>query len=134
MSDATNWTEEYVLKHLLTTDSVTRPTSWKVGLFTSDPTETGAAGTEVSGTGYVRTAATFTVSESSGTWTAENSAAITFPPCTDPAGWGTITHVVVYAYDGTDQPAFYGAVTASKQIDQNDTFQISANNLTITLD
>jgi hypothetical protein len=45
----TNAFETSTLKYLLTTDSVTRPTAWYVGLFTSDPTDTGAAGTEVSG-------------------------------------------------------------------------------------
>jgi hypothetical protein len=39
----TNTYENTVLDWLLTTDAATRPTSWYVGLFTSDPTETGAA-------------------------------------------------------------------------------------------
>ena len=71
----TNAFETSTLKYLLTTDSVTRPTSWYVGLFTSDPTDTGAAGTEVSGSAYARTAATFTVTND----TATNSASIEFP-------------------------------------------------------
>ena len=58
----TNAFETSTLQYLFTTGSVTRPTAWYLGLFTSDPTETGSAGTEVSGGGYARKAVTFTVS------------------------------------------------------------------------
>ena len=54
----TNTFETTVLTWLLTTGAATRPTVWYVGLFTTDPGETGA-GTEVTGFGYARTAATF---------------------------------------------------------------------------
>ena len=74
----TNAYETHLLQYLLTTDSVTRPTSWYVGLFTSDPTDTGAAGTEVSGNGYARTAVTFSVSGD----TASNTAGVEFPAAT----------------------------------------------------
>jgi hypothetical protein len=70
----TNTFETTVLTWLLTASSATRPTSWYIGLFTAIPNEAGG-GTEVSGSAYVRKAATFTVSGN----TASNSAAIEWP-------------------------------------------------------
>ena len=55
--------ETHVLQYLFTNTSLTRPGSSTlyVALCTSDPTDT-ALGTEVSGGGYSRQTATFTVS------------------------------------------------------------------------
>ena len=87
----TNAFETHTLQYLLTTDSVTRPTAWYIALFTSDPTDTGSAGTEVStGTGYARTAVTFTVTGD----TASNSAAVEFPAASG-GNWGTVSHIGV---------------------------------------
>ena len=83
----TNAFETSTLQYLLTTDSVTRPTAWYIGLFTSDPTDTGAAGTEVSGFQLRSpTAATFTVTGDTAT---NSSQLLSF---LRPVGgnWGTI--------------------------------------------
>ena len=53
----TNSFETDVLNWGLTAGTVTRPTAWYIGLFTSDPTDTGTGGTEVTAGGYARTAA-----------------------------------------------------------------------------
>lgn len=126
MSAASNYTENLALKWLLTTDAATRPTAWYVGLFTSDPTDAGT-GTEVSGTNYARKTVGFTVTND----TASNGT-VTFDAAGS-GGWGTITHVGIYDASTSGNLLFHGAVTTSKQIDEGDTFQISAGNLTITL-
>ena len=49
---------------------------------------------------------------------------------------GTCTHIAVYdnlTY-GAGNLLFYGELTASKQIDNGDTFEIKTDNLTVTLD
>ncbi len=87
----TNAFETHPLQYLRTTESVTRPTAWYIALFTSDPTDTGSAGTEVStGTGYARTAVTFTVTGD----TASNSAAVEFSAASG-GNWGTVSHIGV---------------------------------------
>lgn len=126
MSAASNYTENLALKWLLTTDSATRPTSWYVALFTSDPTDAGS-GTEVSGGSYARKSVAFTVSGD----TATNSATVTFD--TASANWGTIGYVGIYDNSTGGNLLFHGAVTTSKTIESGDTFVISSSNLSITL-
>ncbi len=126
----TNAFETHTLQYLLTTDSVTRPTSWYIGLFTSDPTDTGSAGTEVStGTGYARTAVTFTVSGD----TASNSAAVEFPAASG-GNWGTITHIGVMTASSGGDMIVHSALTTAKAINDGDVFRIPTNDLDITLD
>ena len=124
----TNAFETTVLQFALTTTSVTRPTNCYIALFTSDTTETGAAGTEVTGGSYARTAVTFSVSGNLGT----NSAAVEFPACT--ADWGTITHLGVMDASSSGNMLVHAALTTSKVIATGDGFRIPTGDLDITLD
>ena len=122
-----NTYETLVLQYTFTNASVTRPTAWYLGLFTSAPGEAGG-GTEISGNAYVREAVTFSVTGD----TATNTAAIEWPVAT--GNWGTITHVAVFdASTGGNQIA-YAALTASKVIATGDVIRIPAGDLDITLD
>jgi len=122
-----NTYETDVLEWLFTGTTVTRPTAWYLGLFTSDPTDAGT-GTEVSGGAYVREAATFSVTGD----TATTTAAVEWPVAT--ADWGTITHVAVHdALTGGNIIA-YAALTASKTINTDDVFRVPASELQITID
>jgi len=124
----TNAFETHTLQYLLTTDSVTRPTSWYIGLFTSDPTDTGTAGTEVStGTGYARTAVTFTVSGD----TASNSAAVEFPAASG-GNWGTISHIGVMDASTGGNMIVHSALDTAKAINDGDVFRIPTGDLDIT--
>jgi hypothetical protein len=124
----TNAFETHTLQYLLTTDSVTRPTSWYIGLFTSDPTDTGTAGTEVStGTGYARTAVTFTVTGD----TASNSAAVEFPAASG-GNWGTISHIGVMDAATGGNMIVHSALTTAKAINDGDVFRIPTGDLDIT--
>ena len=122
-----NTYETLVLQYTFTNASVTRPTAWYLGLFTSDPGE-GSGGTEVSGGSYVREAVTFSVTGD----TATNTAAVEWPVAT--ATWGTITHIAVYdASTGGNQIA-YAALTNAKTIASGDVLRVPAGDLDITLD
>ena len=124
----TNAFETHTLQYLLTTDSVTRPTSWYIGLFTSDPTDTGSAGTEVStGTGYARTAVTFTVSGD----TASNSAAVEFPAASG-GNWGTISHIGVMDAATGGNMIVHSALDTAKAINDGDVFRSQTGDLDIT--
>jgi len=124
----TNAFETDVLSWGLTADSVTRPTAWYIGLFTSDPTDTGAAGTEVTGGSYARTAATFTVTGD----TASNSGAVEFPAAT--ADWGTVSHIGVFTASSGGTMLVHAVLTTAKTIATGDVFRIPTGDLDITLD
>ena len=126
----TNAFETHTLQYLLTTDSVTRPTAWYIALFTSDPTDTGSAGTEVStGTGYARTAVTFTVSGD----TASNSAGVEFPAASG-GNWGTVSHIGVMDASSGGNMIVHSALSVAKAINDGDVFRIPTGDLDITLD
>ena len=124
-----NTFETNVLTWMFTADAVTRPTSWYLALFTSNPDEDGS-GTEVSGSGtaYARQSVSFTVSGN----TASNSAAVEFPTAT--ASYGTVTHVGVYDASTAGNLIAYAALTTSKAIDTGDVLRIPASDLDITLE
>ena len=125
----TNAYETHLLQYILTTDSVTRPTSWYVGLFTSDPTDTGAAGTEVSGNGYARTAVTFSVTGD----TASNTAGVEFPAATG-GDWGTVGWIGIMDASTGGNMLITSALTVAKAITDGDVFRIPTGDLDVTLD
>ena len=123
-----NTYETTVLQWTFTTDSVTRPTAWSLGLFTANPDEDGSGATEISGNGYARKSVSFTASGNLAT----NSAAVEFDVAT--GSWGTISHVAVFdASSGGNQIA-YAALTTSKAIDTGDVLRFPAGDVDITLD
>lgn len=130
MSAASNYLELKVLDHVLGVTAYTAPASRFLGLFTANTgLETNAPTAEISGGAYARQAVTFSAASAG----ASNSAAtVTFPAAT--ANWGTVTHVAVMDAATGGNVLFWGAVTTSKVIESGDTFQVSAGNLTITLD
>ena len=123
----TNAFETHALQYLLTTDSLTRPTAWYVGLFTSDPTDTGAAGTEVTGFDYARTAVTFTVTDD----TASNSAAVEFPAANG-GNWGTVSHIGIMDAASGGNMIVHASLTVAKAINDGDVFRIPTGDLDIT--
>ena len=125
----TNAFETSTLSYLLTTGSVTRPTAWYIALFTSDPTDTGTDGTEVTGYAYARTAVTFSVSGAVGT----NSAAVEFPAASG-GNWGTISHIGVMDASTSGNMIIHSALTLAKAINDGDVFRIPTGDLDITAD
>lgn len=123
-----NGFETHVLKYVFTADAVTRPTAWYVGLFTADPTDTGAGATEISGNAYARVAATFTVSGDAAT----TSGAVEFAAAT--GSWGTISHIGIFDASTGGNLIAHSALTASKAIGTGDVFRIPTGDLDITLD
>lgn len=122
-----NTFENRVLTWVFTASAATRPTSWHVALFTSNPDEDGS-GTEVSGGDYARQSATFAVTGNAAT----NTAALEYPVAT--AAYGTVTHVGVYDASTSGNLIAYAALAASKAIDTGDVLRIPLGELDITLD
>ena len=125
----TNAFETSTLSYLLTTGTVTRPTAWYIGLFTSDPTDTGIAGTEVSGFAYARTVATFSVTGN----TASNTAGVEFPAASG-GTWGTVGWIGIMDAVSGGNMIIHSALTASKVIADGDVFRIPTGDLDVTLD
>ena len=123
-----NTFETHVLQYVFTTDSVTRPTAWYVGLFTADPTDTGSGATEITGNNYSRVSATFTVSGNAATTTA----AVEFSAAT--GSWGTISHIGIFDASSGGNLIAHSALTASKAIASGDVFRIPTGDIDITLD
>tara|TARA_R110000850_G_scaffold209888_2_gene335904 strand:+ start:144 stop:530 length:387 start_codon:yes stop_codon:yes gene_type:complete len=123
----TNAFETHTLNYLLTTGSVTRPTTWYIGLFTSDPTDTGIAGTEVSGSAYARTAVTFSVTAD----VASNTAGVEFPAATG-GNWGTIGWIGIMDAATGGNMIIHSALTVAKAINDGDVFRIPTGDLDIT--
>lgn len=136
MSAASNYTEDTALNWLLTDAAVTRPTAWYLALFTNDSgnaatnLEAGTTTDEIStsGTAYIRKTIAFNDAVSGVCY---SDGTVTFDTAT--ANWGTITHVAVMDAESGGNVLFWGAVTTAKQIDSGDTFQVTDQNLTISL-
>ena len=135
MGAASDYLENKILDHVLTSAAYTQPSRY-LALFTASTgleSDSIATASEVStsGTAYARKAVTFAAASSGSSAT---NATVTFDAAT--ASWGTITHVAVMdgSTAGAGHVLFYGAVTTSKTIDTGDTFQITSGNLTVSLD
>lgn len=121
--------ETHTLKYLLTSDSVTRPTTWFVALCTTDPDDA-TLGTEVSGGGYARQTAAFTVSGNN----ASNTSDIEFPEAT--ANYGTVVAVMIMPAStggSASDMIVHAQLTVDKSISTGDIFRIPAGDLDIEI-
>ena len=107
---ASNYLETAII-NLMRGTSLQAPTGLYVGLFLSDPTDTGTAGTEVSYTGYARQPITFQLD---GTSSIQNSAQITFPEASASVG-SPVTHIGIFdsltGTSGSTHMWLYGRLT-----------------------
>ena len=132
-----NGMETKVLNWLFKTESdvgnsTLRPTAWYVALCLTDPDDS-TLGNEVSisGTAYVRQAATFTVSGDQAT----NSSPIEFPEAT--ADYGTVQAVMIMPAESGGSASdmiVHAQLTTNKSISTGDIFRIPAGDLDITMD
>ena len=131
MSSFTDYTENLVLNYVFTTNAVTRPTAWYIGLFTAAPSDAGG-GTEVTGNGYARVVTgTLSVSGTSPT-NCTNDAAIEFAAASG-GNWGTITHIAILTAITSGTMLGWAALTTSRVINDGDILRIPAGDLDITL-
>jgi hypothetical protein len=131
MANLTNFGENALIDALLRGQALGAPATFHVALFTSDPTETGAAGTEASYTGYARVAVTSSLANWAGTQGAgttvassgtggasSNNAAITFGAPT--SGPQTLTHWALMSASSGGNMWLYGTLTASRTVNNGD--------------
>jgi hypothetical protein len=123
-----------MLALLLTNGTYTSTSTVYVALYTVAPTPT-TSGTEVtsSGTGYARTAVTFSAPSGGST---SNSGTVTFPTATG-AGWGTIVACAICnAATASGSPdstiLYFGNLTSSKTVGSGDTVSFAGTSLSVT--
>ena len=123
---ATNFLEEKIRRHTLGIESYTLPASLFVALHTADPTEVGNVG-EVTGGSYARRAATF--QDDSGNGWAENVALIRW----DDLPATTITHVSIKDASSGGNTLYQGAMNTSRTVGAGGSYEIKAQELTLTV-
>ena len=126
MSAMSDYLENEILDHILGTGAYTMPSSVYVGLATATFADDNS-GTELTGNGYTRVAATFNAAASG---TADNDAAIEFSAAT--SSWGTVSHFGLFDASSGGNLLIHGAFTTAKLIDSGDILKISAGDLDIT--
>lgn len=142
MASASDYLELEILDHILGEGnrSYTSPANLFIALHTSDPGDSYSSG-EVSGNAYARvnadvdgTSGAFDAAQqpSTGYTYSANTQTITFPTASG-GNWGTITHLSIWDNNSGGNMLFSGALTASKQVLDGDTFQIQAGSLVISL-
>jgi|TARA_B110000483_G_C18020956_1_gene474990 hypothetical protein len=131
MSAFSDFTENQIVEHFLRSNNQdTTGRTLYLGLFTSDPGESGYAN-EATYTGYARQEITFTAIDASGN--TSNQGIITFP-----ANLGT-TQIIADAavFDsltvGTGNQILHGGLTADKTLDLNDVLSFAANALVLNI-
>ena len=123
--------------HVFRTSSYSKPSGLWIALCTAATSDssTGSTITEPSGGGYTRYS---TGAPADATWTkasstinaVANAAAISWTA--SGGNYGTITHVAIVDASSNGNVLFHGALTASKTINDGDTFTIAIGGLTVT--
>ena len=129
MAGFSDYLENKVLEHVFENSAYTAPSTLFAALFTVAPSDTGG-GTEVSGGGYVRKTAAFTVSGTNPT-TATNGSAIEYPTAT--GNYGTVVAVGVFDASSSGNLLAYANLDTSKVVSTGDVFRFNAGDLDITL-
>lgn len=130
-----DYLENKLLDHLVKATAYTPAATLYVGLFTSDPGESGVTGELTIGTGaYARASVTnnnvnFPQCPATGTPIKTNGTVIQFP--TASANWGTVTHWAIYdaASTGTNMLA-HGALAVQRNIVAGDSPKIAVGAFT----
>jgi hypothetical protein len=125
MSSLSDYFENALLVWAMSNGAVTRPTAWHVALFTAAPSDSGG-GTEVSGGGYARQAASFTISGSS----ASNTSIIDFESTGD---WANITHIGIFDASTAGNLLWHGALASARDPSAGDIIRFKAGQLIVTL-
>jgi len=134
-----SYTEAQILNWVKGTTFVAAPANLYVALYTANPTDANASGTEVSGNAYAR------VAIAAAGWSAitdggagvgssmTNSGIVTFATPT-PAGWGTVTGFALYDAITVGNEVFWAALSASKVVNAGDTVSFAVGAISIAVD
>lgn len=135
MADASDYLETQILNWIKGTTFPAAPSAVYVGLFSSDPTDTGSAGTEVTTTirAAGRVAATFGANSGTGdgATSISNSAIVDFGNADAEA---SVTHFGLFDAASAGNMIVSDALTSSKTINTSDPVSFAIGDLTISVD
>ena len=135
MADASDYLETQILNWIKGTTFPTAPASVYVGLFSSDPTDTGSAGTEVTTTirAAGRVAATFGANSGTG----DGATSITNDALVDfgnaDAG-ASVTHYGVFDAVSAGNMLVSNSLTTSKTVETGDPVSFAIGAITLSVD
>lgn len=122
-----DYLEGALLNHVLRNTALPSPTTVYVALFSDVPTDAG--GTELSGNGYARQAATFSAPSGG---SCANAIPITFTA--SGGDWGTVQGVGIFDASTAGNLLFRGALEAPKMVNAGDSLQFPVGQLQVSLD
>lgn len=125
MANLSNYAESEILQWLMTEETVTRPTTWFLALYSAAPSDAGG-GTELTGNGYARQAIDF------GTDGLTNTADVEFTASGD--DWLEATHVGIHDAVSAGNLLWHGAMTTPKTAEDGDTIRFAAGEVDLSLD
>lgn len=132
---ASDYLEQRIIDFVLNSNAeftFTSPANIYIALFTAAPSDSGG-GTEVSGVNYARIdSGSFSTMTGITTGATSNLAEIAFAQA-GAGGWGTVTHIGLFDAVSGGNLIYHGILSASKTVDENDTFKIAAGDLDITV-
>jgi len=129
MAALTDYLENALLDHVLRNTALASPTTVYLALFDASPTDTGAGGTEITGTGYSRQAVTFAAPVDGAT---SNSNQINLTNASGGA-WSVAAVGIMDANSGGNMLC-YGTLTGgTRTVDDGDTLTFNAGDIDITL-
>ena len=137
-TDMSDYLETEVLEHIFKNISIfATPSSVFIALYTADPGEAGSETSEVSdaGTAYARESVGTITTEWTKTANAvENLNDVDFGTAT--GNWGTVTHMAITdnAVRATGNHYLNGPLTASKTVNNGDSFKFAAGDIDVTFD
>lgn len=126
MANLSNYLENLLAKFAFTAQAAPRPTTWHVALFSTAPSDAGG-GTELTGGGYARQSATFTVTDN----LVANAAELNFVSTAD---WPNITHVGVFDAATGGNLLLHGALASARNPNAGDTVRFGVAQLQLTID
>ena len=126
MSAMSDYLENEILDHICSVGAYTMPSNVYVGLSTGSFGDDNS-GTELSGSGYARQAATFAAASSG---SAATNATVNFPTAT--GSWGAVSHWGLFDASSSGNLLIHGAFAASKTIASGDVMRINSGYLTVT--
>ncbi len=129
MSNISDYAEKLLLDWLLTGETVTRPTSWFVALFTSSTDDAGS-GTELSGNGYTRLPLIVSPADAPG-GTTGNANELLFTAAG--GSWDTLTHIGIYDAEIGGNLLWQGALNEPTPIPVGESFVFLTDSLDFTL-
>ena len=134
-----SYLEDQLLNWIKGTTFVAAPANLYAALYTANPNDAQASGTEVSGNAYARVAIAssgWSAIAAAGAGTGDsitNSGVVTFPTPTG-AGWGTVTGFALYDAASVGNEIVWAALTASKVINAGDTVTFAIGAIAIFFD